>query len=74
MPPATHGEQELVPGREPDGGPDGGHIDTARNETRPPVNHAIINLARRCIARLARLKQLATEAGLEGVDGGMVVQ
>jgi hypothetical protein len=57
MAPAPDGDQEPMLARELDRGNDVSHVATAGNQARPPLNHAIINFARRLIARIVRLQQ-----------------
>jgi hypothetical protein len=45
------------------------HIDAARDDTRSPVDHPVINLASLIIARIARFDNLTAQAAFERGDG-----
>jgi hypothetical protein len=44
---------------------DVGHVGATRNQSRMPVDHAVVHLARRFVTRVAWLDQAAKQAGSE---------
>ena len=69
VPSAAHRQQQVVVGGEPDAGDDVGHAAAPGDHGRPPVDHAVPDLARLVVGRIAGLDHFALERASEILDG-----
>jgi hypothetical protein len=59
---ATDGQQHLLLAGESHGGHDVGYVGTASDQARPPVDHAVVDLANRVVVRRLRIDQLSPKS------------
>ncbi len=68
----AHGERESVLAGEVDGAHHVGHVHAAGNQRGPLVDHAVVDLARRLVARVAGLNELAAQLRLQLIDHRLI--
>src|SRR5262249_38982361 len=69
---ATDRHRQVMRASELHAGHDIGGTCATRDQCRPPVNHSIVDRACGVVAVVAGAEECTTQAGLEGVHGGLL--